>query len=175
RGVDVLILHKESIFEDLRLRRKARQQRAIRVVRGAAAFVEQPGSTEEQRTGANCNQSMAGANRGSKPANDGFLILRVGLAIRRAAPLRRNRDTPHRDHDRILGKRRGQRLDAMNIDTDRRTDRSCDADIADLEEDRLLFEVRAPKSLERSSKVEKRNTRRQNDDDWNFAFRQSKW
>jgi hypothetical protein len=40
-------LHEEAIFENLRLGSEAREARAIEVVRGAAATVEQPGAAEE--------------------------------------------------------------------------------------------------------------------------------
>jgi len=51
RGVDVSILHKETIFENLGPGRDEREARAIEMMRGAAATVEQPGTAEEQRTG----------------------------------------------------------------------------------------------------------------------------
>lgn len=58
----------------------------------------------------------------------------------------------------------------MNLDADGRGDGACNADVADVEADRLLLEVGAAKYFHRTTKIEKRDAWREDDDNWNLTF-----
>ena len=63
----------------------------------------------------------------------------------------------------------------MNVEADGRADGSCGANVADVEEDRILLEVGATKYTQRTTEIEKRDTGRKDNDDWNLApYRRNK-
>src|SRR6185437_346112 len=113
---------------------------------------------------------MAGANGGSKPVNDGSLVVGVYFVICRTAPLRCDVDTADDENDGVAGKRRGQRLNAMNVDANGGADGTRGAHVADVEADRILFEVGAAEHLDRTTEIEQRNARRKNHHNLNLAF-----
>jgi hypothetical protein len=90
--------------------------------------------------------------------------------ICRAAPLGCDVDTTDDENYGIVGKRRGQRLNAMNVDADGGADGARGADVADVEGDRSLLEVGAAEHLDRTAEIEKRNARRKDNHNRNLAF-----
>src|ERR1700761_1298191 len=134
-------------------------------MRSAAAAIEQTREAEEQRPGADANQRVGGANGGLQPTNDCGAILVDGFVIYPAAPIGWQLvDIAKHDHNRVVRKRLGQRLNGMQANTDRRTDGARDTNTVDTEVDRILLVVGAAEHIERPTEIEKRDAWRKDGD-----------